>query len=335
MVLLACAALFGLWLFRSQCALFSRDKGADLQQPAFIFRYAENQSEDYPTTQAAFAFAEMVEEETEGRIRIKVYFDGELGDEKSVIEQLQFGGIDFTRVSLSSLAEFSPSLNVLQLPYLYRDANHMWRVLDGEIGDMFLESMAASGMTGLSWFDAGTRNFYNSVREITCMEDMKGLKIRVQESELMVDMIKALGAQAVPMAYSEVYIGLQTGTIDGAENNWSSYESTQHYQLSPYLLLDEHTRVPEMQLISNNTLQKLSENDWKIIQDCAKRAAEIERELWAENEKEAEEIVTAAGVIVTTLSEEEKKRFQDAMIPLYEIYAAEDIEIVEAIRAIR
>lgn len=334
-VLLFSVLLCGAYLFQASGALFSIFNGEDEQQPEFIFRYAENQSEKYPTTQAALAFAEMVEEKTGGRIQIEVYYGGELGDEKSVIEQVQFGGIDFTRVSLSSLAEFSTSLNVLQLPYLYQDADHMWRVLDGEIGDMFLESVRDSGMTGLAWFDAGARNFYNSVREIHCIEDMRGLKIRVQESGLMVDMIKALGAVPVPMTYSEVYTGLQTGMIDGAENNWSSYESTKHYQLSRYLVVDEHTRVPEMVLISNVTLQKLSAEDKKIVQECAKQAAVIERKLWAESENRAEKEVVEGGVVVTTLSIEEKQKFQDAMIPLYETYASDDMEIVEQIQSIQ
>ena len=300
-----------------------------------VLRYAENQPQDYPTTQAAYKFAELVNEKTDGRIQVEVYYGATLGDEKSVIEQLQFGGIDFTRVSLSPLAEFNKSLNVLQMPYLYTDADQMWRVLDGELGDEFLESMHDVGMEGLSWFDAGARNFYNSVRPINTIEDMKGLKIRVQESELMMDMIKALGAEPSPMAYGEVYSALQTGVIDGAENNWPSYESTSHYEVAKYFVIDEHTRVPEMQLVSDMTMEKIAAVDPSfpdIIRECAKESAQIERELWADKEAESEAKVREAGCTITELSPEEKAKFQDAMAPLYE-KNPDFADLVEQIKA--
>ena len=301
-----------------------------------VLRYAENQPQDYPTTQAAYKFADLVNEKTNGRVAVEVYYGATLGDEKSVIEQLQFGGIDFTRVSLSPLAEFNKSLNVLQMPYLYTDADQMWRVLEGEIGEEFLASMSESGMTGLSWFDAGARNFYNSQREINSLEDMKGLKIRVQESELMMDMVKALGAEPTPMAYGEVYSSLQTGVIDGAENNWPSYESTSHYEVAKYFVLDGHTRVPEPQLVSNKTMEKLAALDPSfpdIIRECAKESAKVERELWAEKEAASEAKVREGGSVITELSAEEIAKFQDAMAPLYEKLSDEDKAIVEKIKA--
>ena len=149
-------------------------------EPEYVFSYAENQPEDYPTTLGAKYFAELVEERTNGRIRILVQPVGVLGSENKVIKQMQYGGIDFARVSLAQLAEYIPSLNVLQMPYLYTDSDHMWRVLDGEIGDAFLESVSADDVIGLSWYDAGARNFYNSVKPVTCLEDLKGMRISVQ-----------------------------------------------------------------------------------------------------------------------------------------------------------
>lgn len=189
-------------------------------EPEYVFSYAENQPEDYPTTLGAKYFAELVEERTNGRIRILVQPVGVLGSENKVIKQMQYGGIDFTRVSLAQLAEYIPSLNVLQMPYLYTDSDHMWRVLDGEIGDAFLESVSADDVIGLSWYDAGARNFYNSVKPVTCLEDLKGMRIRVQESDLAVDMVEALGATAIPIAYGDVYASLERQVVDGAENNW-------------------------------------------------------------------------------------------------------------------
>ena len=282
-----------------------------------VLRYAEIQAQDYPTTQAAYKFAELVEQKTGGRIHIDVYHGGQLGDEKATIEQLVFGAIDFTRVSISPLSEFDKSLNVLSLPYLYKDAAQMWRVLDGDIGEQFLTNVESAGLVGLSWYDAGARNFYNSKRPVTKLEDLKGLKIRVQESQIMMNMVSALGASATPMAYGEVYSGLQTGVIDGAENNWPSYDSVSHYEVAKYYCLDEHSRVPEMQLVSKITWDKFSDEDKKIIKECALESAKIERELWAEKEKASEEKVKAAGAVITELEAGEKEKFQAAMAPLY------------------
>ena len=309
----------------------SKDASASSQK-TMVLRYAENQPQDYPTTQAAYEFAKMVEEKTGGRIKIEVYYGAQLGDEKAVIEQLQFGAIDFTRVSLSPLAEFEKSLNVLQLPYLYKDADQMWRVLEGPIGDEFLKSVEDNGLVGLSWFDAGARNFYDSVRPITKLSDMKGLKIRVQESQLMMGMVSALGANATPMAYGEVYSGLQTGVIDGAENNWPSYESTSHYEVAPYFVLDEHTRVPEMQMVSKMTWDKLSAEDQAVIKECALESAKIERELWAAKELASEEKVKADGAVITELEPGEKEKFQAAMKPLYAQFGAGYEDVIAKIQ---
>jgi tripartite ATP-independent transporter DctP family solute receptor len=302
-------------------------------QKQMVLRYAENQPQDYPTTKAAYDFAKMVEEKTNGRIKIEVYYGAQLGDEKAVIEQMQFGAIDFTRVSLSPLSEFNKKLNVLQLPYLYKDADQMWKVLDGKIGADFLSCVSDNNLIGLSWFDAGARNFYDSVRPITKLSDMKGLKIRVQESQLMMGMVKALGANATPMAYGEVYSSLQTGVIDGAENNWPSYESTSHYEVAKYYVLDEHTRVPEMQMISKITWDKLSKEDQAIIRECAQLSAQNERKYWAETEKSAEAKVKAGGSVVTQLEPGEKEKFQEAMKPLYSEFGKGYESIIAEIQA--
>ena len=306
---------------------------ADSGVPEFVLTYAENQAEDYPTTQGAYKFAELVNQRTNGKIEIQVNAGGTLGDERSVIEQLQFGGVDFARVSLSPLAEFVPKLNVLQMPYLYTGPEHMWRVLEGKIGDDFMNSFGDSNLIPLSWYDAGARNFYNSVRPIETLEDIRGMNIRVQESELMVDTIKALGANPVPMAYGDVYSGLQTGKIDGAENNWPSYESTRHYEVAGYYTIDEHTRVPELQLVAQSTWDKLSPEYQNIIRECAQESAVYERKLWQEREKISEQKIREAGCVITELSAEEKARFQDAVSPMYELYCADYVDIIDQIVA--
>lgn len=299
--------------------------------PEFVLTYAENQAEDYPTTQGAYKFAELVYDRTGGKIEIQVNAGGILGDEKTVIEQLQFGGVDFARVSLSPLAEFVPKLNVLQMPYLYTGREHMWAVLEGRIGDGFLNSFGGSNLVALSWYDAGARSFYNTRKPIETLEDMKGLNMRVQESELMVDTIEALGATPVPTSYGEVYSGLQTGRIDGAENNWPSYESTRHYEVAKYFTLDEHTRVPELQLVAQPTWDKLSPEYQAIIKECALESAKYERQLWVAREKISENLVRKAGCVVNELSPEEKARFQEAAAPMYEKYCSGYMDIIEAI----
>lgn len=280
-----------------------------------IMRLAETHPQDYPTTQGDIKFAELVKERTNGRIIIEVYPGSQLGEEKAVIEQVQFGAIDFTRVSVSPLAAFVPVFNALQLPYLYRSQDHMWNVLLGPIGEELLASLEPSGFIGIGWFEPGARNFYNSRRPVSKPEDLAGLKIRVQESELMVGMVQGLGAVATPMPYGEVYSGLQTGVIDGAENNWPSYESTSHYEVAKYFTLDEHTRVPEIIIASKISMDKLSEEDQKIIKQAALDAIPYQKQLWGDREKASEEKVRAGGSIITEV--EDIAAWQARMQPLY------------------
>lgn len=301
------------------------------EAPEYVFFYAENQTADYPTTLGALRFAELVEERTGGRIHIIVESEAKLGAESQVLEQIKYGGIAFARISLSQIAEQAPEMNVLQLPYLYRDSAHMWRVLDGEIGEEFLQKASAYGYTGLSWYDAGARNFYSVEKPITCLEDFRGMTIRVQESDMMVDMVEALGAKAVKIAYSSVYSALQRQTIDGAENNWPSYEAMNHYEVAPYFTVDEHTRVPEMQICSQSVWEQLSEEDQEIIRECARESAEYERELWKDREEESRQIAIANGTRVIYLSQEEKERFRNAMSGIYEEYCADSTELIQKI----
>ena len=301
--------------------------------PELILRYAENQPEDYPTTQAALAFAGLVSDQTGGRVKIAVYSGGELGAEQSVIEQMQYGGIDFARVSLSQLAEYVPELSVLQLPYLYEDAAQMWRVLDGAIGDEFLALLDSMGLVGLSWFDAGVRSFYTR-EKVTCLEDLQGKTLRVQESDMMSEMVSDMGAKPVQVVYSQVYAALHNAQIDGAENNWPSYEAMGHYEVAPYFLQDEHTRVPEIQLASAAALEKLAALDdgfAAVLHTCARESARTERRLWAEREARSEQDLRGKGIEVTALSDAEKAKFRAAVQPLYDQFASQ-AELIERIQ---
>ena len=305
-------------------------KGINEKIPQYVFRYAENQSDNYPTTLGARKFADLVYERTDGRIKILVKCDAELGSEMQVIEQLKYGGIAFARVSLSQLAEYVPEMNILQMPFLYTDSDHMWRVLGGEIGDSFLDETAEYGVVGLSWYDAGARNFY-STKPITRIRDLAGMTIRVQESDLMADMITALGATPMKIVYSDVYSALEQGIVDGAENNWPSYQSTKHYKVAKYYTIDEHTRVPEIQLCSKVIWDQLDDSDRQIISECAKESALYERNLWQDREKSSREIAEKSGITVYELSAEEKQRFRDAVMPVYEKYCKNQMELVKKI----
>ena len=319
------------------------------QEKPLILRYAENQPEDYPTSKAAKAFAELVAQRTGGRVKVLVYSGAELGAEQSVIQQMQFGGVDFSRVSLSQLAEYEPELSVLQLPYLYSDAQQMWRVLDGGIGDEFLAMLDGMDLVGLSWFDAGVRSFYTR-EKVTGLDDLQGLTIRVQESDMMSDMITALGAKPAQVVYSKVYAALHNAEIDGAENNWPSYEVMGHYEVAPFFLKDEHTRVPEVQLASPAVMEKcaaddpvidravvmeklaaLDESFPEVIRACARESAQTERELWARREANAEQNMRKRGICVTELDEAEKARFRAAVQPMYDAFSAQQ-ELIDRIQ---
>lgn len=300
--------------------------------PEYVFTYAENQPEGYPTTLAAYRFADLVYERTGGRIKIRVHSGGVLGDEISVIEQLQFGGIDFARASIMTMGEVEPKINVLQLPYLYQDADHMWKVLEGEIGEEFKAGLEPHGLMALSWYDAGARHFYTT-EPVTCLEDLAGKKIRVAEAGLMKSLIAALGGIPVPMAYSDVFSALETGVINGAENNWSSYTFTDHYKVARYMVLDGHNRIPELQLASGATWSKLDPSDRAILQDCALESARYERRLWKDQEKKSRQTAEQSGVTATELSPAEMQRFREAVMPLYEQYGGEYRELIDKIIA--
>lgn len=302
--------------------------------PLLILRYADNQPVDYPTTKAAEYFAQLVEQRTQGKICVRLYCNGELGDEVQVFKQIQFGGIDLARFSLGTMSDTCPQFEVLALPFLYDDAEHMWRVLDGPIGEKFLTGARQAGVIGLSWFDAGARSFYTR-EPIHSLKDLKGLTIRVQESALMTRMVELLGAQYVQIPYNDVYSALQTAKIDGAENNLPSYAATGHYQAARYYLLDEHSRLPEMQVMSTVALDKIAaidEDYVTIVRQCAKECALYERELWLQEEKAAEELVRDYGCVVTTLTDTQLAEFRQAVQPMYEEYSDEQRVLIQEIR---
>ena len=300
--------------------------------PEFVFIYAENQSYDYPTTQGAYLFARMVHERTEGRIQIRIYADAELGSEEDLIDQLTYGGCDFMRASVATLTEYNPEANVLMMPYLYDSKEHMWNVLLGEIGDELMESFEGTGIVPLNWYDAGVRNFYFS-EPIRSVEDFAGKRIRVQDSALMQDFIRLIGGEPVITVFDDVYEALEPERVAGAETNWSSYESMGHYEVAPYYVLDGHTRIPELVLMSGATMEKVSEEDAAIIRECARIATDYERTIWQEREEESRTLVISSGTEVIEFSDGDIEKLREIVAPLYEQYCGEYMDLIERIRA--
>ena len=317
---------------------------------AVTLKLSEVHAEGYPTTLADQEFARLVEERTDGRIRIDVYSGGALyGEETGAIEALQLGDLAFSRVSASPVSSYVPAMNAIQMPYLYKNADHMWAVLDGEIGQKMLSEVQASGsgLVGLCWYDAGARSYYTN-KPVTCVADMKGLKIRMQNNRMMVAMTNVLGGVGVTgIGPNEVYSAITQGTIDGAENNWPTYQNMGDYEAAPYYVLDKHTMVPEILLASEAVLAELDEADVEIIKACARETQEYEKQKWAEKEASSEQIVRAAGCTITELTPEAFAEFQEAMTrpvtgvegiddgkSLYEMYGGAYQDVIDAIIAV-
>lgn len=306
--------------------------GPDAVTPEFVLTYAENQPEGYPTVRGAQRFAELVKELTGGKVIIQVKHSGEYGSESEVLEQMAFGGIDFARVSLAELSDEIPKLNVLQLPFLYEDADHMWRILDGEIGTEFLTEFSEAGLVGLSWYDAGARCFYTDVAPIRSPEDLEGLTVRVQDSQMVMDMVTLMGATPVTFPYGDVSYAFEMNKIDAAENNWPAYQIQEHYRHAKYFTVDEHSRVPEIQLASSRTWEKLPEKYREIIARCARQSALYERQLWDEQESRSRAKAIEAGCIEVIPDAAQMEVFRALAEPLYEQYCAEYMDLVEQIQ---
>jgi tripartite ATP-independent transporter DctP family solute receptor len=280
------------------------------------FRAADTQNEDYPTVQALRYMGRLIAERTGGRHQIRVFHSRQLGEEKETIEQTRAGAIDLNRINGALIGNFVPAMNVLAMPFLFRSIEHLQKVLDGPIGNEILNSFGPYGFVGLAYYDSGARSIYNSVRPLHSIADIKGLRLRVQQSELMSDMIKALGAEPVELPYGQVLTGLATKLIDGAENNWPSFVTTDHYKYAGFYTLTEHTMSPEVLVMSQKAWQSLSAEDQKIFRDSALRSSRFMREKWKDLEEQSRKRAEAAGV--TIVKDFDRKPFEAAMATIYE-----------------
>ncbi|UJQ95526.1 TRAP transporter substrate-binding protein [Mariluticola halotolerans] len=283
-----------------------------------VLRSSDTHPDGYPTVEAVKHMGELLSERTNGRLSIEVFHSAQLGEEKDTIEQTRFGVIDMNRVSMGPFNGLIPATNIPSLPYIFRSVEHMRRVMDGPIGDEILAKFEPFDLIGLAFFDGGARSFYNSVRPIRSMDDLADLKFRVMQSDLFVDMVSAVGANATPMPYGEVYSAIQTGVIDGAENNPPSYDTSKHAEVAKYYTLDEHLIVPEVLVMSKASWNKLSAEDQAIVRQAARDSVPVMRELWDAQEAASMEKVIASGTEVIT--DIDKAPFIAAMEPVYEKY---------------
>src|SRR5690349_9443279 len=293
-------------------ALFAAALAVGSASAQTVLRSSDTHPDGYPTVEAVKYFGQLVEERTAGRYKVEVYFGAQLGQEADTIEQVRSGVIDLNRVSMAPWNSLVPLTLIPSLPYLFRSPEHARAVMSGPIGDEIAAGFEQHGVVVLAYYDGGARSFYNSKKPINAMSDLAGMKFRVIQSDVFVDMVAALGATATPMPYGEVYSAIETGVIDGAENNFPSYESAKHFEVAKHYSLDEHTIVPEVFVINKAAFDKLTPEDQAIFKQAAKDSVGKQRELWAAKVGESRKKVEAAGAQITN---PEKQGFIDAMKP--------------------
>lgn len=291
---------------------------AAAQDCEITLRSSDTHPDGYPTVEGVKAMAAEVKEKSGGRICIEVFPSSQLGEEKDTIEQTQFGVIDMVRASFGTFNDIVPETQLFSLPYLFRSEDHMHKVMDGPIGEELGQAFEGKDLVALAYYDGGARSFYNSQKPIQSIDDLQGMKFRVMQNDVFVDMMSALGANATPMPYGEVYSAIQTGVIDGAENNFPSYDSSGHAEVAKYFTLDQHLMVPELVAMSKTSWDKLSPEDQAILREAARNSATVQRQLWADQEAASEQKVIDAGAEV--VKEIDKQPFIDAMGPVYEKY---------------
>jgi len=286
---------------------------------------------DYPNGIGMDAFTRLVGERTNNRIRMRTFHSAQLGQQDEAIQQMRLGTIDFANFNLSPFNNLAPSTNVVTLPFLFRNVAHMQAAIDGPAGAAIAEDLEKIGIIALSWYDAGARSIYTT-RPVRAPADLRGMKIRVQTSDLWIDLMRALGANPTPLPFGEVFTSLQSGVIDGAENNWPSYESTRHFEVARYYTTTEHSNVPEVLAVSQQRWRRLSEADRAILRDAAAESSRIQRAAWAERERVSRERVVAAGVTVIEVTD--RTPWSSLMEPVYAKYAS-DPRLAALVRQIR
>jgi len=291
--------------------------GCGHQEQGKVLKLAHGLDPSHPVHQAMVYMAQRCKEISNGDLTIEIYPSGQLGSEQQCVELLQIGSLAITKVSAAVMESFVEDFKVLGLPYVFRSREHSFKVLDGEIGKELLRSTEPYWIRGLCFYDAGSRSFYTIDKPVYSPDDLKGLKIRVMKSITAMEMVKALGGSPTPISWGELYTALQSGVVDGAENNPPSFYTSHHYEVCKYYSLNEHTTVPDVLIVSMKVWNKLSDKEKEWLQQAAEESVPVERKLWAESEKESLEAVEEAGV---TIIHPDKKPFADKVAPLLDSY---------------
>lgn len=286
----------------------------------------------HPVHKGIVEFQKALAKKSNGTLTIKIFPDGQLGSEREVVELLQIGSVAITKVSAATMSNFVPDYHVFGIPYLFRDKQHMFDVLEGDVGKSVLEKGEKFWLRGLCYYDAGSRSFYTSTKAVRTPEDLQGLKIRVMNNQMAINMVNSLGGSATPMSYGELYTAIQQGVVDGAENNPPSFVSSNHYEISKYYTLDEHSAVPDVLLIGTKQWNKLSEKEKVWVQEAASESAQAQKRFWKESVDECMEIVKKAGVEIII---PEKSLFADKSKSVLEEFEKEHPELSETVKAIK
>jgi tripartite ATP-independent transporter DctP family solute receptor len=304
-------------------------------QTKSVFKASDVQPVGYPTVVAAENLGKKLEIATNGRLSVQMFPSMQLGGEKETIEQTQIGAIQMLRVSIGAMGPIVDDINVVNMPFLFKNTSHAQKMMDGPIGQELLDKITASpnaGLVALAWMDSGARSLYNTKKPIKTIDDLKGMKFRVIGNPIFVDMMNALGGNGVAMGYDQVFSALQTGVIDGAENNPPSYVFSNHYTAAKYYSLTEHLIIPEVLLFSKKAWSTLSSDDQSLIKKFAGEAQLEERELWKKYEQQAMEKAKAAGCQIVEISD--KAPFQNAVKPVWDKYGPKYQDMIKRIQAI-
>ena len=314
--------------------------GTRVHTPAFaqqkiVLKATDVHPLGYPTVEAVVRMGKKLETATSGRLSIQMYPSMQLGGEKEMIEQAQVGALAIARISVGPMGPIVPEMNVFNLPFMFRDDAHMEKVIDGPIGDELLKKLSdhpTAGLIGLCWMNAGTRNVYNAKKPVKSIDDLKGLKIRMMGNPVFVDTMNALGGNGVAMGYDQLMSALQTGVVDGAENNYPSYDTGQHYRLAKYYSLTGHLMIPEILIFSKRTWASLSKEDQALIMKSAKEAQQEQRKLWYEMEQKSIKHMQEAGAEIVNVPD--KKPFVEAVKPVWDKYGAQHAALIKRIQEV-
>ncbi len=305
-------------------------------QARMVWRASDVHPTGYPTVAAVEAMGKKLEAATGGRISIQMFPSMQLGGEKEMIEQCQLGALQIARVSIGPMGVLVPEFNVFNLPFIFRDAAHMEKVIDGEIGTELLTKLSnhpTAGLIGLCYMNAGVRNVYNSKKPIESVSDLKGLKIRMMGNPLFVDTMNSLGGNGVAMGFDQLVNAMQTGVVDGAENNEPSYESGQHYRYAKYYSRTGHLMIPEILIFSKKTWDAMSKDDQTLLMKFARETQQEQRKLGYAREEESLKKMKEAGTVVNDVKD--KAAFQAAVKPVWDKYGAQHAALIQRISAVQ